>query len=73
MGAYHSFCPANLNIDKEVEELLNMIFYIVVIKKYWVTNSSNGSLNSTVLKSDQSQAQSRDHIQNYEESIIVCS
>ena len=38
-----------------------------------VTNSVNGSSDSTVLESDQSQAQPRDHIQNYEENIFVCS
>ena len=37
-----------------------------------VTNSGNGSLNYTVLESDQSQAQSRDCIQNYKENIYVC-
>ena len=37
-----------------------------------VTNRVNGSSNSTDLESGQSQAQSIDCIQNYEENISVC-
>ena len=67
LGAYQFFCPGDLDIDKEVEELLNMSFsYCEYLNNIGVTNTGYGSSNSTVLESDQSQAQPRDHIQNYE-------
>ena len=71
LGAYQFFCPANLDIDKEVEELLNMSFSdCKYLNNIGVTNSGNGSSNSTVLESDQSQAQPRDHIQNMKKILV---
>ena len=46
LGVYQFFCPANLDIDKEVEELLNMSFSdCEYLNNIGVTNSGNGSLN----------------------------
>ena len=57
LGAYQFFCPANLDIDKEVEELLNMSFSDCEhLNNIGITNSNNGSSNSTILESDQIQA-----------------